>query len=221
MNPKHRQANNHLQLIDKTVLLISYPRSGATYTLNMINLYGPKIHECMHRTHDIRGAHNKLATMIPMYGKNNTISLYKKIILIIRNPYECFQRTKFRLEYSSDSPKERLVNPAFESYMINLKAYEEFSGPKIVIYYEDLMKEFSGIYSVFDFLNIKYKKFKKSTPQKIRQSMQEYKTKHKRKGRKKYNIEKLTEKHKKDLFDYMTKNPCYSMLTEKYLSKYI
>lgn len=76
-----------------------------------------------------------------------------KLLFIIRNHKECILR--HTMPVIAEFP-ERFLNVCYEellSYMQNLQAYDEYPGPKLLVYYEDLLSTpEQQILEIIDFL---------------------------------------------------------------------
>jgi len=70
--------------------------------------------------------------------------IFKKMIMLVRNYKEVFVR-------QADKRIRKLM-----PYFVNLQAYEDFPREKLLIYYEDLIADFSYMEKILDFLGVRY-----------------------------------------------------------------
>jgi len=136
-------------------LLISYSRSGTNWLRYIIEYASEKPTPGLVRlvsgdNYIIDRAHKGF----------EVIENYKKVLLIIRDYRECLIRQN-QILWDKHKNVEKFLNDQKSQqpaswYIDNIKAFDKFSGEKLLIYYEDLITTPDReIQILFDFLNIK------------------------------------------------------------------
>jgi len=139
------------------ILLLSYPRSGNSLVKYFIkrSIKATTVHDCLYQR-NIK--YNK--TVDPSWEKKQLKAgniLFKEhfskncksfdpnsdsLVFVIRNYKECiFRHNKKRALNSVDYRKSEM-----QKYLDNLKFYDEWSGKKVMLYYEDLIVNFKKYY---------------------------------------------------------------------------
>jgi len=139
---------------DNDVIIVSYPRSGLNWLRYCIEFFSgvrtpgkPLIVEqgktIISRTHDVRGntRNGSPDCWRTLYAAQG-LPFFKKVILLLRDFRECYLG-----EVSSDLD-------LLETYTENINAYDAFSGKKMVVYYEDMIDDFSEVSRILDFIGI-------------------------------------------------------------------
>ena len=98
----------------------------------------------------------------PIYKKEHIVPgperKYDKLILLLRNPKEVIVRQGgFNLRNVLDGYfiKTEIINLHFNMYFNMVNYYNNFKGPKIVFYYEDMLQNKTQfVKELYDFLNI-------------------------------------------------------------------
>ena len=127
-------------------LLITYSRSGTNWIRYVIELLSGRPtpgHERLHGGEDfvVDRAHQGY----------RVISEYRRIILVVRNHKECLVR-HYIDEWKANKDGSHLVDVVGfledqsgrqppEWFIENIRAFHEFTGDKLLLYYEDLMTE--------------------------------------------------------------------------------
>ena len=96
-----------------------------------------------HRTHDVASSDTPHSTYCSFYGERGN-PIYPRMILIIRNYKEIYVR------------ECRKKVGCMNKYFSNLQAYDSFGGDKLLVYYEDLVSDFSWMEKILKFLRIDY-----------------------------------------------------------------
>lgn len=123
------------------IYLISFPRSGNSWLRYCIehilkiptidinpDFKNRSISECYECKEKIRGK-NKIIKSHKFIATEND-----KLIFILRNYKDCIESHKQR---SASGPVDKFLN----EYFSLLKQYDDFSGDKTIIYYEDIIDE--------------------------------------------------------------------------------
>lgn len=134
-------------------VLLSYPRSGNHWVRFIIEWFSSR------PTKGMGPADPPIHKNLPNDGvlkhvKGNNFIIHKnhyipkgkmdKLILILRNPKECIYR----------HTKDLQINK-IDSYMSLIKFYENYSGKKLLVYYEDLILEPKNVITkITNFLEI-------------------------------------------------------------------
>jgi hypothetical protein len=146
-------------------ILISYQRSGLNWvrycteyfsgfkTYGRITAvdssrYKDRSRILFYRTHNVLINGRKSSFTCKFYDENRG-PLHKRVILLLRNYKENFGRIVF-------SNLDRNMSTCVKHYMANLEAYDKFEGEKLLIYYEDLVRDFGQMERILNFLNIEY-----------------------------------------------------------------
>lgn len=205
-------------------VLVSFPRSGTNWVRYCIEFFSrqrtpgnKRLVEVgkpvISRIHDAKGIYfdkkdKKSGNYVikPFLISPNQ-SNYKKMILLIRNPFD---------NYVSQNKNIGM----FSYYFGNIEMFEEFDGEKLLIYFEDVVKEESEIYRILDFLDINYEdrkdKFHLNFGYHKLKSKGLYEKNHNK--RKKGNRNELTDDEKNQVINFINKK--HINLKEKYLKRY-
>lgn len=144
------------------IMVISSPRSGLNYfRWIMESLSGKPTPGCtrlienkknkdylFHRTHDVKQNGKFPSGCHKVFYYKNGKTMYKKCILLLRNPLELYGCYK----------KIKRINTMriMKAYIDNLKAFDNFKGQKLKINYEDLLQSTKSIIKqALKFFNIK------------------------------------------------------------------
>ena len=155
-DPKKLQEYIRSSHFREKIYLISYPRSGNTFTRYMLEILtgyeslgypagGPG------GTHDLMVSNNKVAGLIGQGRTVNESGLIVKrhqwttskgstAILLLRDPIDSFLRHKGPGEPGYDQLNEWLSgNDKVHGYFFkNVQSYIDYSGSKLVVHYEDM-----------------------------------------------------------------------------------
>ena len=107
----------------------------------------PLIHEkgktVISRTHDVRGntVNGRPDCWRPLTNAEGSL-LFKKLILLVRDFRECY--------LGEARPNLDLL----KIYTENIKAYHNFPGEKMLVYYEDMIRDFAEVSRVLNFVGI-------------------------------------------------------------------
>ena len=149
-------------------IIISYQRSGLNWVRYCIEyLTGlrtsgqTKLLEkgdlAVYRTHNIKKKNGPNSIACRFYDEQGQ-PIHNKVVLLLRDYRESFLRVaKGRgkgVPTVEDIQNENIFN--FKNYFENLKAYDKFRGPKLLIWYHDLIDDFSQITKILDFLGLYY-----------------------------------------------------------------
>ena len=139
-------------LYDKP-LLASYPRSGTNWIRYIIESLSGKPTPGQTRLHT--GADYVIDRAHKAYP---VMHRHQKVILVLRDYRECLLRNSFglwaELNDSRQFLEEKVVLEPPHWYIDNLQAYDNFSGSKLLVYYEDLLSQpESAIPKIAQFLN--------------------------------------------------------------------
>ena len=150
-------------IIEPECVIVSRPKSGLHWVRHCVEYFSgcrtPGVRRAfpleelkypnkyiLARTHDVRSKNNMITELrCRFYNKDGT-PIFKKMILLLRNYKECFMRSY--VDYRSNS--------LLKAYYRNINAYDIFQGDKLLIYYEDIVNDFSEMEKVLKFLNIEY-----------------------------------------------------------------
>ena len=170
--PIHTKVNPHIgsyQGIDsRKGIVVSFPRSGLNWLryclehLTGLRTAGrTKIHDwgdlVVYRTHNVRDFGGHDSCHCPFYDSDGK-PIHNKVILLIRDYRETFIRMTKSQQGTVPSPEEIRSGQVFHfrDYFENLKAFDEFMGDKLLVYYGDLISDFSEVKRVLDFLDLSY-----------------------------------------------------------------
>lgn len=216
-------------------IIISYPRSGLNWirwnveyftgrpTPGCTRIVENKINKnyVFHRTHDVKRKKPYNWSCHRKFYSKKLKPLYKNVILLLRNPYELYGRRK--------KTKEKVVPQGLRAYKDNLITFDKFKGNKLLVYYEDLIKNYEReMKRICDFLEIKVNLNKINVKQLKRKSLESYTNKGSKKARQKqlsdakstiYHTKNLTPKEKRELTIYLKKTITRD-IRKKYLKKY-
>lgn len=149
-------------------IIISYPRNGLNWVRYCIEHFTglrtagrTKLIEhgelAVYRTHDVKVKDDPNSCYCAFYDEQGK-PLHRKVVLLLRDYREAFLRVAKVQEKGLPTAEEIRQGKVFHfrNYFQNLKAYDEFSGKKLLVYYPDLISDFSGIGQILDFLDFSY-----------------------------------------------------------------
>ncbi|MEM9540264.1 MAG: hypothetical protein AAGA60_12285 [Cyanobacteria bacterium P01_E01_bin.42] len=153
----------------KKGIIVSYPRSGLNWVRYCIEYFsglrtpGPKkIHEkgklALYRTHDVKRFGPKGSCFCAFYDPKGK-PLHNKVLLLLRDYHEAYLRQsnhKTRPMPTAEEIRQGKRVFKFRNYFENLRAYDKFSGKKTIVYYRDLIEDFSEITKILDFFGFTY-----------------------------------------------------------------
>jgi len=143
-------------------LLLSYPRSGNTWCRYFIEYVsemptrgcGGAVYDQYIKRKPHRLNYRSLAIVQKEHFARKCLYHNPKrdnIILIIRNPKECIVRHNGPEILSS-----KRLGVVLSEYMSNLKLYDEWTSKRMLVYYEDIIKNFKAESKrIVEFLNLK------------------------------------------------------------------
>lgn len=175
----------------KKGIIVSYPRSGLNWLRYCIeHLTGlrtggrtkliKKGELAVYRTHDVKVQDDNDECHCPFYDQQGK-PLHKKIVLLLRDYRESFIRITKAKEIEIPAPEEIRNGNVFHfrDYFENLKAYDQFSGKKLLVRYPDLISDFSEVTKILDFFELPYELKKFDLEHHRQQSFQIYDNQHK------------------------------------------
>jgi len=211
-------------------LLVSYSRSGTNWIRYIIEYLSGKptpgqtrLHKGKRKSFFIDRAHCGFAVM----------HQYSKVILIIRDYRECLLRHNQELWSKTNDVKTFLEDQTVKHppgwYIRNIQSFDEFSGEKTVLYYEDILSDpTSQIPKLCEFLNFpreQYLSFLDNLTEHSKKSVNAYtatthesETKLNPTNFKFHSAKNLTPAQQLEFDQYYREH--YPELFEKYLSKY-
>lgn len=152
----------------KKGIIVSFPRNGLNWVRYCIEYFSglqtpgkTKIHQegkfAVYRTHDVNHSDYRNSCFCAFYDLEGK-PIHKKVLLLIRDYRESYIRVAKRRQgnapTASEIRKGKIFN--FRNYFENLKAYDKFSGKKMIGYYDNLVKNFSEMTRILDFFNFSY-----------------------------------------------------------------
>ena len=211
-------------------ILISFPRSGANWVRYVVeSVTGrptPGYKKLVvgddyvfHRTHDVRVRHEEVvyeASVTDDAGK----PLHKRALLLLRNPLEIFVR-EIMIARKTESVKAGL--PQLGQLLANLEFYAAFTGPKLLVHYEDLIADFSHMERILLFLGIPFDRSEFDLEAAIKASTDWYDEKHGAFTRAdpkdfKFHSRRLSQQDQKAILEYLTAHASPAVI--KYLQRY-
>jgi len=214
----------------KRIILISYPRSGCNWIRYVTEFLSKKRTPGHFRL--IIGGKAAAFNRVHAWRAADSFKSYEKAILLIRNYKECLIRHHPEEFKKSESVKQFFASGCIQPpiwYILNIKNFDLFKGKKLLIYYEDLIKDPKmELSKIIDFLELK-------VPHKRQKSFFGNLDYHKNKSMKLYSLnersdtngdlnkviyhsKKLTDEQKEDFDDFLQNN--YHALYSRYLRRY-
>lgn len=139
-------------------LLLSYPRSGNTWTRYFIEYISGKPtlgYDVNFKNFDSSLLYNTNKDPIAIKRHSYEDVGHNGLILCLRNPKECIPR---HCGYNHSEIRVNLKEipnvgmDIVDGYFYNLRKYDEYNGPKHIVYYEDIIGECTGFYQLAEFL---------------------------------------------------------------------
>lgn len=141
------------------IWLVSYPRSGNTWLRFFFERYTEK------------GTRSLTPPYTPLESPTDETFLWKrhelyeaeldetdKIIFLIRNPLNAIPSS---IRWDGKQFTDEIVEKYINHYCNEINEYEKYPGEKIILYYEDLIKDFKKtIRPVLQFLNLEINEYK-------------------------------------------------------------
>ncbi|MEM9540265.1 MAG: hypothetical protein AAGA60_12290 [Cyanobacteria bacterium P01_E01_bin.42] len=164
--------NSHLGIMkgidSRKGIIVSYPRNGLNWVRYCIEHFTglrtagrtklvKKGELAVYRTHNVKKNDWPDSCYCPFYNEQGK-PLHNKVLLLLRDYRESFLRIA-KIKKQGIPTAEEIRNGQvfhFDNYFQNLKAYDEFAGKKMLIYYPDLISDFSSITKILDFLDFSY-----------------------------------------------------------------
>lgn len=149
-------------------IIVSYQRSGLNWVRYCIEaLTGLRTpgrtklvrsgEPGVYRTHYVGKNNGPGSTACRFYGGDGR-PLHDRVVLLLRDYRESFLReSKSRKNYrlsASAIRNDKVFN--YWHYFENLRAFDEFTGEKILVRYEDLVCDFTEVVRILDFLRMRY-----------------------------------------------------------------
>ena len=176
----------------KKGIIVSYPRNGLNWVRYCIEYFsglrtaGPKkIYEkgklAVYRTHDVKRFGPRNSCFCAFYNQKGK-PLHNKVLLLLRDYHESYIRHSNNKNRAFPTAEEirngkRLFK--FKNYFDNLKAYDQFSGKKTIVYYHNLVKDFTEVTKILDFFGFSYDLTNFDLEYHRQQSLQIYDIQHK------------------------------------------
>ncbi|NER36904.1 MAG: hypothetical protein F6J93_23530 [Oscillatoria sp. SIO1A7] len=149
-------------------IIVSYPRSGLNWVRYCIEYFTglrtagqTKLIEdgdlAVYRTHNVKENDWPDSCSCPFYDEGGK-PIHRKVLLLLRDYRESFLRVALAQEDKVPTAEEIRNGKIFHfrNYFENLKAYDEFSGQKMVVYYPDIISDLSAIRKILDFFEFSY-----------------------------------------------------------------
>ena len=149
-------------------IIISYPRNGLNWVRYCIEHFTglrtagrTKLVKngelAVYRTHDVKVKDEPDSCYCAFYDEQGK-PLHRKVVLLLRDYREAFLRVAKVKDKGIPTPEEIRKGNVFHfrNYFQNLKTFDEFSGEKLLVYYPDLISDFSGVTKILDFLEFSY-----------------------------------------------------------------
>ncbi|MEA5532393.1 hypothetical protein [Crocosphaera sp. XPORK-15E] len=165
---KNKQLGIMKGLDSRKGIIVSYPASGFNWVRYCIEYFTglrtagkTKLIEdgelAVYRTHYVKYAAEVDSCFCPFYDDQGK-PLHRKVVLILRDYRESFIRAAKGKDITDLSVEKIRSGDVFEfeEYFENLKAYDEFSGKKLLVYYPEIVSDLSGITKILDFLELPY-----------------------------------------------------------------
>lgn len=172
-------------------IIISFPRNGLNWVRYCIeHLTGlrtagkVKLVEngelAVYRTHNVQQSDLAESCYCTFYDKEGK-PLHRKVVLIIRDYRESFLRiAKSQQDFIPTSQEIRDGKVFhFRDYFENLKAYDEFQGEKLLVYYHNLISDFTEVIKILDFFEFTYDLTNFDLEYHYQQSLELYNRQHK------------------------------------------
>ncbi len=159
-------------MIDKTKgIIISYPRSGLNWTRYCIEYFSGKRTPgrtklvldgeiAVYRTHNVEKNKGPDSCFCRFQDKTGN-PLHERVVLLLRDYKETFVRSKRFAFDERGMAAEWLIRrlkagkvKSFRHFFENVRAFDAFDGPKLLVKYEDLVSDFKTMLSILDFLEI-------------------------------------------------------------------
>lgn len=206
-------------------LLISYPRSARNWVKYCIQFLSKR-----------PGSYHTASLFRPNFvfdqthraGLTGPLSGYRKCIIIIRNYKECLIRHNPDVFQNSASVQQFLTSNGRQPpswYILNIQDFDRFSGEKLLIYYEDLIKDTGAeILKLLRFLEIPethYADFVENLEFHRQAAVKNYKGKSYTRGdptKTTFHSDVLSDVQKREFDRYY--QDYYPDLVEKYLTRY-
>ena len=149
-------------------IIVSFPRSGLNWVRYCIEHFTglrtagrTKLIQdgelAVYRTHDVNYRGEPDSCECSFYDEEEQ-PLHKKVVLLLRDYRESFIRITKAMEIHIPSEDEIEAGHVFHfrNYFENLRAYDQFHGKKLLIWYPDLIGDFSTVLKILDFLDLSY-----------------------------------------------------------------
>lgn len=216
--------------------LISYPRSGNTFMRYIIEfMSGMKSLDLMAEESNQHISREQSPLLHPnaqtIIGKRhdwNTVTEDDSVIFVLRNYKEAFIRNNIGKRVLTTQLFKKANDGSDGGYIGLLKRYDEFTGKKMLIYYEDLInpeayisEERDMLQDIADFLQVEVdsKTFVENYQMHKNKSLTFYPKSQSKGKNKDYHVKKFQNYSMlKEWKQYLLDN--YSNLYEKYLSEY-
>ena len=172
-------------------IIISYQRSGLNWVRYCIEYFTglrtagrTKLVEsgelAVYRTHNVQKRQPPYSCACSFYDERGN-PLHHKVVLLLRDYRESFIRVakgwKGGIPPAEEIEKGNVLN--FKNYFENLKAYDRFTGKKLLIRYHDLIKDFNQVIKILDFFGFNYNLEGFDLKHHRQKSLQIYNTQHK------------------------------------------
>ncbi|MGK7887019.1 MAG: hypothetical protein AB4057_20620 [Crocosphaera sp.] len=111
----------------------------------------------VYRTHHVLESDMADSCYCPFYNSDGK-PLHQKVVLIIRDYRESFLRMTKNKQDTTPTAEQIKDGDIFHfrDYFNNLKAYDEFQGEKLLVYYPNLVSDFSEMLKILEFLGLSY-----------------------------------------------------------------
>lgn len=160
-------------------LLVSYSRSGTNWIRYIIEYLSGKPTPGQLRLY--KGKRNKFFIDRAHCGFE-VMHQYNKVILIIRDYRECLLRHNHELWSKTNDVKtfleDQTVKHPASWYIQNIQSFDEFTGDKIVLYYEEILSDPSsqipGLCDFLDFPRDRCIEFLNNLPEHSKKSVSAY-----------------------------------------------
>jgi hypothetical protein len=149
-------------------IILSYPASGFNWVRYCIEHFTglrtagktKLVKEgelAVYRSHYVKYSEGPDSCFCPFYDDHGK-PLHQKVVLVLRDYRESFLRAA-KGKNITNLKAEKIRNGDvfdFNQYFENLKAYDEFSGQKLLVYYPEIVSDMSGVTRILDFLELPY-----------------------------------------------------------------
>ncbi|MGK7887016.1 MAG: hypothetical protein AB4057_20605 [Crocosphaera sp.] len=150
-------------------IIVSYPRNGLNWVRYCIEYFSglqtpgkTKIYDqgkfAVYRTHNVKRPGPRSSCYCAFYDHDGK-PIHKKVLLLLRDYHESYIRVAKRKQNGVVPTAEEIRNGKifnFKDYFENLKAYDQYSGTKMIVRYHNLVKDFSEITKILDFFGFSY-----------------------------------------------------------------